>query len=240
MKRLLLLALALLSPSAHAEWLERVEDGIMGTRIVVELWADDTAQGNAAIEAVLAEMRRVDAAMSTYKPTSELSMVNARAAKEPVKISAELFDLLSTALDYSRLTDGAFDITYESVGYLYDFRARTHPSDGEIAIAMGMTETKFHETYDNLRGAAIVHLDDLRSELADPSASGTANADKQRLKSALMQALKVLDEREQIVLACYYGDGLTLREIGAILEVTESRVCQLHTQALTTLRNRLG
>ncbi len=49
----------------------------MGTRIVFELWATDKAQGNAAIEAVLAEMRRVDEAMSTYKPTSELSIVNA-------------------------------------------------------------------------------------------------------------------------------------------------------------------
>jgi thiamine biosynthesis lipoprotein len=77
--------LCLLAPGlASAEWLERVEDGIMGTRITVELWADDPAQGKAAIEAVLAEMRRIDASMSTYKPTSEVSMVNARAAQEAV------------------------------------------------------------------------------------------------------------------------------------------------------------
>ena len=92
---------------AHAEWVERVEDGIMGTRIAVELWADDRAQGEAAIDAVLAEMRRVDAAMSTYKPTSELSLVNQRAAHAPVKIGRELFDLLVTAKQYSRDTDGA-------------------------------------------------------------------------------------------------------------------------------------
>ena len=80
--------LCLLAPGlACAEWVERVEDGIMGTRIAVELWADDAAQGRAAIDAVLAEMRRVDESMSTYKPTSELSMVNARAAQAPVKIS---------------------------------------------------------------------------------------------------------------------------------------------------------
>ena len=99
-----------------------------GTRIAVELWATDKAQGNAAIEAVLAEMRRVDEAMSTYKPTSELSIVNARAAQEPIKISPELFDLLSTALEYSRITDGAFDITYASVGYMYDFRSTCSPT----------------------------------------------------------------------------------------------------------------
>ncbi len=97
MKQLLstVLALFVLIQPARAEWVERVEDGIMGTRIVVELWATDKAQGNAAIEAVLAEMRRVDQAMSTYKPTSELSIVNAQAAQKPIKISAELFDLLT-------------------------------------------------------------------------------------------------------------------------------------------------
>ncbi|WP_161827945.1 FAD:protein FMN transferase [Steroidobacter agaridevorans] len=138
MKHLLstVLALFVLAQPARAEWMERVEDGIMGTRIVVELWATDKAQGNAAIAAVLAEMRRVDEGMSTYKPTSELSIVNARAAQEPIEISAELFDLLSTALDYSRLTDGAFDITYASVGYMYDFRKHVHPDEKQIAAAL--------------------------------------------------------------------------------------------------------
>src|SRR5688572_865692 len=136
MKKLLVLIAVLISPLAHAEWVERVEDGIMGTRIVVELWATDKAQGNAAIDAVLAEMRRVDEAMSTYKPTSELSIVNARAAQEPVKISAELFDLLSTAVEYSRTTDGAFDVTYASVGYMYDFRKHVRPDEKQIAAAL--------------------------------------------------------------------------------------------------------
>lgn len=141
MKRLLFSALALLASlvqvaPASAEWMERVEDGIMGTRIVVELWATDQQRGNAAIDAVLAEMRRVDAAMSTYKPTSELSIVNARAAQEPIKISSELFELLNTSIEYSRITDGAFDITYASVGYMYDFRKHVRPDEKQIATAL--------------------------------------------------------------------------------------------------------
>ena len=56
-------ALLLAPLPLRAEWLERVEDGIMGTRIAVELWADDAAQGRAAIEAVLTEMRHVDEAI---------------------------------------------------------------------------------------------------------------------------------------------------------------------------------
>lgn len=121
---------------AHAEWLRRVEDGIMGTRIAVELWADDREQGNATIEAVLEEMRRIDRDMSTYKPLSEVSRVNAEAAAHPIEISRELFDLLTKAQEYSRITNGAFDITYASVGYMYDFREHIRPSEAQISKAL--------------------------------------------------------------------------------------------------------
>jgi thiamine biosynthesis lipoprotein len=121
---------------AHAEWVRRVTDGIMGTRITVEVWADDAAKGNQAIDAVLDEMRHIDETMSTYKPTSEVSQVNARAADGPMHISKELFDLLTAARQYSEITDGAFDITYASVGYLYDFRKHVRPDDAQIAEAL--------------------------------------------------------------------------------------------------------
>ena len=114
-----LVLLACLALPAHAEWVRRVTDGIMGTRITVELWADDREKAERGIEAVLQEMRHVDETMSTYKPTSEVSQVNARAADGPMPISQELFDLLTTAREYSVITEGAFDITYASVGYLY-------------------------------------------------------------------------------------------------------------------------
>jgi FAD:protein FMN transferase len=121
---------------AHAEWVRRITDGIMGTRITVELWADDKARGDAAIDAVLDEMRHVDDSMSTYKPTSEVSQVNANAAAAPMPITKELFDLLVTAKEYSVITDGAFDITYASVGYLYDFRRHQRPDEQQITQAL--------------------------------------------------------------------------------------------------------
>ena len=131
----LLLSLTAIAP-VRAEWIEHVEDGIMGTRIAVELWSDDAAEGRAAVQAVLTEMRRVDAAMSTYKPSSEISQVNAQAAATPVRISQELFDLLAKSIEYSRITDGAFDITYASVGYLYDYRERVRPDEEQIENAL--------------------------------------------------------------------------------------------------------
>jgi thiamine biosynthesis lipoprotein len=121
---------------ARAEWVQRVTDGIMGTRITVELWADDKAVGEAGIDAVLDEMRHVDESMSTYKSTSEVSLVNANAAAGAMPITQELFDLLVTAKQYSEITDGAFDITYASVGYLYDFRKHVRPDEQQIGRAL--------------------------------------------------------------------------------------------------------
>ncbi len=132
----ILSALLCCAAPAHAEWVRRITDGIMGTRITVELWTEDAAKGEQAIDAVLGEMRHVDESMSTYKPTSEVSQVNARAADGPMHISKELFDLLTTAKEYSVITDGAFDITYASVGYLYDFRKHVRPDDAQIAKAL--------------------------------------------------------------------------------------------------------
>jgi thiamine biosynthesis lipoprotein len=131
-----LAALLCLAIPAHAEWVRRVTDGIMGTRITVELWADDAAKGDRAIDALLDEMRHIDDSMSTYKPTSEVSEVNAKAADGPMHISKELFDLLTTAKEYSVITDGAFDITYASVGYMYDFRKHVHPDEAQIDKAL--------------------------------------------------------------------------------------------------------
>ena len=129
-------ALIFIAVPAYADWVRRVTDGIMGTRITVELWADDTAKADQAIDALLEEMRHIDDSMSTYKPTSEVSQVNAKAADGPMHISKELFDLLTTAREYSVITDGAFDITYASVGYLYDFRKHIHPDEAQIDKAL--------------------------------------------------------------------------------------------------------
>jgi thiamine biosynthesis lipoprotein len=136
----LLLPWLLAAAPVQAAWLSRGVDGIMGTRIYVELWAGDNdrdkLRGEQAIDAVMDEMRHIDESMSVYKTTSEVSKVNRLAARQPVKISPELFQLLTTALEYSRITEGAFDITYASVGYMYDFRARKRPSEQQIETVL--------------------------------------------------------------------------------------------------------
>lgn len=123
------------SAAAHAEWHAR-EEAIMGTRIAVEVWHEDPARAESAIDAVIAEMRRIDELMSVYKPESQLSRVNREAAAGPVKVDPELARLVARALEFSEMSGGAFDITYASVGYLYDYRAGKHPTDAEIQAAL--------------------------------------------------------------------------------------------------------
>jgi thiamine biosynthesis lipoprotein len=131
----LVLPLLLAAVPAHAEWVRR-DEPIMGTRASVEVWAPDRMVGEVAIKAVFDDMKRIDRLMSTYKETSEISKVNREAAKHPVRISAELFSLLETAQKYSELSNGAFDITYASVGYLFDYRNHKRPDPAAIETAL--------------------------------------------------------------------------------------------------------
>jgi thiamine biosynthesis lipoprotein len=120
--------------SANAGWFTR-DEAIMGTAIRVELWCDDREAGQAAIDAVMHEMHRIDRAMSPYKADSELSRLNREAAFAPVVASHELFDLVARSLAFSKLSGGAFDITYAAIGHLYDYRRSIRPTDEAIAHA---------------------------------------------------------------------------------------------------------
>lgn len=112
---------------ASAGWLAR-EEAIMGTSIQVELWSEDRDEGEQAIDAVMAEMHRIDRAMSPHKPDSELSRINRDAARMAVPLSEEMTGVISRAIDFSKLSSGAFDITYASVGCLYDYRLGVQPT----------------------------------------------------------------------------------------------------------------
>ena len=122
------------APASTGGWCQR-EEAIMGTAIGVELWCDDAAAGESAIDAVMAEMHRIDRAMSPHKSDSELSRINRDAAKGPVTVSAEMARLLARAEHFAQLSAGAFDITYAAVGALYDYRARIRPSDAALESA---------------------------------------------------------------------------------------------------------
>jgi len=132
MKRPALFLLALLTCSpTQAEWFKESE-GIMGTPINVELWSHSEELAKTCTAKVMQEMRRIDTLMSPYKPESELTTINAKASQQAVKIGTELFSLIERSNKLSELSNGAFDITFASIGYQYDYRKSQKPSDQQI------------------------------------------------------------------------------------------------------------
>ena len=103
------------------------EEAIMGTAIRVELWSRRRDHAQEAMAAVMDEMHRIDREMSPYKPESQVSRINRGAAAGPVPVSREMLELLARSVEFSRLSQGAFDITYASAGRLYDYRERVRP-----------------------------------------------------------------------------------------------------------------
>lgn len=126
--RKLLLILLIFPLFCYGEWLSD-EKAIMGTSVKITLWHHDKSHGEAAIEAIFDEMERINQLMSPYINSSELYRVNKNAAIQPVKISNELYLLIKQAQLISAQTKGAFDITFASVGFLYNYRERISPSN---------------------------------------------------------------------------------------------------------------
>jgi thiamine biosynthesis lipoprotein len=106
----------------------------MGTTVEIYLYAADSRQAGALFDAAFEEIERVEATLSTYRPTSEISRINARAGIEAVTTDPEVFELIESALSYSRCTDGAFDITVGALREAWGFfrGAGRYPTDAEL------------------------------------------------------------------------------------------------------------
>jgi thiamine biosynthesis lipoprotein len=132
MRLLLCISLLIASQLCVAKWHGDAQD-IMGTKVSVALWLEDDQKAEQAVAAVMAEMRRIDEHFSPYIETSELSRANQLApkasAKKPLSISPELAAIIDKSRHYSELSDGAFDITFASLGRYYDYRNKLTPSE---------------------------------------------------------------------------------------------------------------
>lgn len=113
----------------------------MGTTFELYLYASDRKRFDVLFEAAYAEVKRIESNLSTYDPTSELSRLNARAARAPVTTDPEVFGLLQQALSYSRQTDGAFDITVGPLVEAWGFfrRKGRRPTRKELLDARSRT-----------------------------------------------------------------------------------------------------
>lgn len=141
---LVVIAIWTLSTVSQAEW-HSDNRSIMGTTVSVTLWHEEQAIAQAAIAAVMEEMVRIDRLWNPANPTSELYRVNAEAAAGPVDVSAETVQVVDKALYYSQLTEGAFDISFASVGQYYDYREGQAPADQQRTEALPAVDYRLIE-----------------------------------------------------------------------------------------------
>ncbi len=124
------------------------------------------------------------------------------------------------------------------------------PKESEIAEELGMTLADYQDLLGKVRGTQLVYLEDMGGSSDDDEGFldrhlGDADADPMerlrdsRLRQALVDAIKTLPEREQYIMSMYYEKDLNLKEIAAVLGITESRVCQLHSQSVARLRAKM-
>ena len=134
---LVLFTAVLLLQAAGPLQVERSTEA-MGATFSVVAYGSDRASINQAIDAAFEEAHRLDALLSNYQPASEWSRVNRQAAEGPVIVSAESFQLLSDCLDYSRASDGAFDVTVGALMRAWGFSGggRHVPSPEQIQQAL--------------------------------------------------------------------------------------------------------
>jgi len=125
------------------------------------------------------------------------------------------------------------------------------PLESEIAQELGMSLGDYQALLGKVRGTQLVYLEDMapggegddgfleRHEAADDGSDPMQLLRDQRLRESLVGAIKGLPEREQYIMSMYYEQDMNLKEIAAVLGVTESRVCQLHSQSIARLRAKM-
>jgi RNA polymerase sigma factor for flagellar operon FliA len=122
------------------------------------------------------------------------------------------------------------------------------PSEHELAAALDMTLADYQKMLQDARGHQLISFEDLVEDgdedflerhLTDHSAEPSKILEDESLRRLLIDGIEALPEREKLMMALYYEQDLNLREIGEVMGVTESRVCQLHTQVVARLRARI-
>ncbi|MEM7564062.1 MAG: FAD:protein FMN transferase [Pseudomonadota bacterium] len=147
---LILLSLLYTLP-AQAQW-HRQHWDMMGTRISVELWHPDLEQSTQCSLQIESEMQRLDARLSSYRDSSELSYINKNAAVKTVTISEEMQHLIDRSIFFSEVSKGVFDITYASIGYAYDYRNAKQPDNETVAATLDSIDYRhIQREGDNIR-----------------------------------------------------------------------------------------
>lgn len=138
-----------------------------------------------------------------------------------------------------RRIEAAVSVLEQRLGY--------SPTEQELAKELNMPLAEYHETLQHARGGQLIYYEDFQSgddehfldqRYSDPRNDALEALLDEDLRATLTRAIEALPPREKLVVGMHYEEELNLREIGEVLGVSESRVCQLHTQAIVRLRSQ--
>jgi len=139
LKNVISIVLALFSLACIAQQPHKRTLKLMGSRFDITVVANDSTEANIHIDTAVAEIIRIEKLISSWDTNSQTSAINKNAGIEPVKVDAELFNLIERAIGISKLTDGAFDISYASMDHIWKFDGSMTemPSEEEITASVG-------------------------------------------------------------------------------------------------------
>ena len=151
--------------------------------------------------------------------------------------------------DWMSRGDRRHQRSIESAVHKLEQRLGRAPSESEIAREMGLQLQEYQELLGKVRGTQLVYLEDMSGDdgdedfldrhMVDTDSNPLGRLSDRKMREALVSAIEQLPEREQYVMSMYYEHDMNLKEIAAVLGVTESRVCQLHSQSIARLRTRM-
>ena len=153
---------AALAAEGQTPFLVTQERAMMGTQVIVKVFGNDREGLNRAIQAAFEEVSRLEKIMSNFIPTSELSKINQQAGKTPVPVGRELFWVIQRSLFLSDLSGGAFDISFASVGKLWNFREGVLPTPEAIKAQLPFVNYRKIQLDG---GKSTVYLPDSRMEI---------------------------------------------------------------------------
>ncbi len=167
------------------------------------------------------------------------------------RIKGAILDELRSMDPYSRSMRKKIQDIAKAAKTIEDLKG-SPASDEEICEELGVSLDAYYDMLTNIHGASVLSLDEFIKTKKNDTYSKTRFQsgikggdnpadcfDREELKFVLAQTIKMLTQKEQMVVSLYYYDELTLKEIGEVLTLTESRICQIHTAILVKLKVRL-
>ncbi len=186
-------------------------------------------------------------AIDKYDPSRDVNLKTYAA----YRIKGAILDELRSMDWYSRSMRKKIRDIEKAVFTIESRQGRT-AEDGEIAKELGIDIEKYFKIIADIQGVALLSLDEYIRDQDNESLSRktfqnrirskddpSANIAREELKEVVADAIRSLSEKEQMVVSLYYHDELTLKEVGNIMNLTESRICQIHTMALIKLKIKL-